>query len=280
MDNDDDTSTNAKTTSARLETEMTNDERILPPHILTDDTSEMIGRFFFGPARPGSAVAASKNVGGNTNLDSASFASAYAMITAKGKATRDKQGSNAEENSCYTDEYNGAVDSQGEDVQVTGWDQNEMDLWMNTTEKVETSKNLPIEEKVKDDWISHRRRLLELQKKRSNWDELGPRISITSEMESNRIETPFELHSMDIIEAQRILQATQATRQRIDQQSSDNDTRVRDLSKRKGGGAVIVDDGTQHWMPDSLCKQCYACEASFSLLRRKHHCRLCGMIFW
>ncbi|KAL7555127.1 hypothetical protein ACHAWF_018762, partial [Thalassiosira exigua] len=46
-----------------------------------------------------------------------------------------------------------------------------------------------------------------------------------------------------------------------------------------GGGAVIVDDGKQHWMPDHLCKHCYSCEAPFTLLRRKHHCRVCGMIF-
>ena len=42
---------------------------------------------------------------------------------------------------------------------------------------------------------------------------------------------------------------------------------------------MIVDDGKQHWMPDNLCKICYSCEAPFTLLRRKHHCRVCGMIF-
>lgn len=46
-----------------------------------------------------------------------------------------------------------------------------------------------------------------------------------------------------------------------------------------GGGSVIVDDSKQHWMPDKLCKHCYSCEAPFTLIRRKHHCRVCGMIF-
>ena len=32
----------------------------------------------------------------------------------------------------------------------------------------------------------------------------------------------------------------------------------------------------QHWMPDQLCKQCYACETPFTVFRRRHHCRLCG----
>jgi hypothetical protein len=49
-------------------------------------------------------------------------------------------------------------------------------------------------------------------------------------------------------------------------------------SKPKGG-AVVVDDGKDHWMPDKLCRACYSCEAPFTLIRRKHHCRVCGMIF-
>nr|CCA15676.1 phosphatidylinositol3phosphate 5kinase putative [Albugo laibachii Nc14]CCA16260.1 phosphatidylinositol3phosphate 5kinase putative [Albugo laibachii Nc14] len=36
---------------------------------------------------------------------------------------------------------------------------------------------------------------------------------------------------------------------------------------------------TQYWMPDHLCKVCYDCATSFTLFRRRHHCRLCGQIF-
>lgn len=45
------------------------------------------------------------------------------------------------------------------------------------------------------------------------------------------------------------------------------------------GRAAIIDNGKQHWMPDNLCKLCYSCDAQFTLVRRKHHCRICGMIF-
>ncbi|OQR81763.1 phosphatidylinositol-3-phosphate 5-kinase [Thraustotheca clavata] len=33
------------------------------------------------------------------------------------------------------------------------------------------------------------------------------------------------------------------------------------------------------WMPDSTCKACPECGESFNLFKRRHHCRLCGMIF-
>ena len=38
-------------------------------------------------------------------------------------------------------------------------------------------------------------------------------------------------------------------------------------------------DDRQHWMPDRLCKHCYACDAPFTVFRRRHHCRLCGQVF-
>ena len=33
------------------------------------------------------------------------------------------------------------------------------------------------------------------------------------------------------------------------------------------------------WMPDNSTKTCTACSLAFSLLRRRHHCRVCGKIF-
>ncbi|KAF5732083.1 hypothetical protein HS088_TW18G00772 [Tripterygium wilfordii] len=33
------------------------------------------------------------------------------------------------------------------------------------------------------------------------------------------------------------------------------------------------------WMPDHSCAVCYDCDSQFTLLNRRHHCRLCGRIF-
>ncbi|XP_041123936.1 lateral signaling target protein 2 homolog isoform X3 [Polyodon spathula] len=33
------------------------------------------------------------------------------------------------------------------------------------------------------------------------------------------------------------------------------------------------------WVPDEVCSYCTACEAPFTVIRRKHHCRSCGKIF-
>ena len=32
-------------------------------------------------------------------------------------------------------------------------------------------------------------------------------------------------------------------------------------------------------MPDSACKECFECQTKFSLIVRRHHCRICGRIF-
>jgi hypothetical protein len=177
---------------------------------------------------------------------------------------------------------NNETDSKCE-VQVTGWDQDEMDLWKSHGDDahVESKEEIPVKEDVEEDWVSHRRKILEMQKKRWNWDELGPDVSLTTTEIPKLIDnSSFErLSSMDIIEAQRILKSTLPAQHQKPRGAADESHEGKQL-KRKGAGAVIVDDGKQHWMPDSLCKQCYACEAPFTLLRRKHHCRLCGMIFW
>lgn len=33
------------------------------------------------------------------------------------------------------------------------------------------------------------------------------------------------------------------------------------------------------WLDDNLCKECHNCNTKFTLFTRKHHCRLCGLIF-
>eukprot|EP00951_Prasinocladus_malaysianus_P021891 scaffold181927_cov28-Prasinocladus_malaysianus.AAC.1 len=33
------------------------------------------------------------------------------------------------------------------------------------------------------------------------------------------------------------------------------------------------------WVDDQACASCYECGATFTLLNRKHHCRVCGRVF-
>ena len=43
--------------------------------------------------------------------------------------------------------------------------------------------------------------------------------------------------------------------------------------------AVIKKSTVVSWMPDELCKTCYACNVEFTVFRRRHHCRMCGQVF-
>ncbi|XP_021610348.1 1-phosphatidylinositol-3-phosphate 5-kinase FAB1B isoform X2 [Manihot esculenta] len=33
------------------------------------------------------------------------------------------------------------------------------------------------------------------------------------------------------------------------------------------------------WMPDQSCRVCYECDSQFTIINRRHHCRLCGRVF-
>ncbi|CBK21583.2 uncharacterized protein [Blastocystis hominis] len=32
-------------------------------------------------------------------------------------------------------------------------------------------------------------------------------------------------------------------------------------------------------MPDEVCLSCYGCQQKFTVIRRRHHCRICGQVF-
>jgi FYVE zinc finger len=44
-------------------------------------------------------------------------------------------------------------------------------------------------------------------------------------------------------------------------------------------GEQLKIDAKEYWMPDRLCNVCYSCEDSFTMYRRRHHCRMCGQVF-
>jgi hypothetical protein len=63
-----------------------------------------------------------------------------------------------------------------------------------------------------------------------------------------------------------------------DDDSSEEESQNNNKSNDDNDGLKEEDD-RQHWMPDRLCKQCYACDTQFTVFRRRHHCRICGQVF-
>eukprot|EP00804_Cyclotella_cryptica_P008084 CCRYP_004583-RD/>CCRYP_004583-RD protein AED:0.04 eAED:0.04 QI:1013/1/1/1/0.87/0.66/9/209/1984 len=247
-------------------------------------------------------------------VSSASFGSTSSISTltsaGKGRTSREQIGDAVvtKDDNLFAEEMAIVDNPTGEESDyLTGWDQDEIDLWRSdgshfgnaSLSRLEEKSELPTEEERNEmeNWVSQRRRLMELRQKRWNWDELGPEVSLvgtgSKRMDGHFDAVPVADARYDVIplETQRIgLSAASELspamhsipRQILPREGSTKDNAVaasEKSEKRKGGGAVIVDDGKQHWMPDSLCKQCYSCEAPFTMLRRKHHCRLCGMIF-
>jgi hypothetical protein len=199
------------------------------------------------------------------------------------------------------------------------WDQDEIDLWTNSSTIAPpspTKSSVPgskiDQRKITDDIIDgtiKNKRMMDRQQKRQNWDAMVASNSPTSSLKGGRIagrgssgggggeenETFFAFERDDredissffpIIHDDNNIAHTASFSQQEQEQhmnvmppsSEEGGTDTKLLSTLKGG-AVVVDDGKDHWMPDKLCKHCYSCEAPFTLLRRKHHCRVCGMIF-
>jgi 1-phosphatidylinositol-3-phosphate 5-kinase len=41
----------------------------------------------------------------------------------------------------------------------------------------------------------------------------------------------------------------------------------------------LTESNDNHWMPDKLCRECSNCNVKFSIIVRRHHCRVCGRIY-
>ncbi|CAG8495811.1 13415_t:CDS:10 [Funneliformis mosseae] len=81
----------------------------------------------------------------------------------------------------------------------------------------------------------------------------------------------FQLHafkSKDVSDT-RSIRSVQTT------SSVGNSYSISKVIRRLRGEGVNKD----YWMADDTCRECYDCKSTFTLVRRKHHCRICGQIF-
>mmetsp|Transcript_29853 Transcript_29853/g.50945 ORF Transcript_29853/g.50945 Transcript_29853/m.50945 type:complete len:2213 (+) Transcript_29853:89-6727(+) len=318
------------------------DPQVMSPNsrFFTDDASDMIGKFFFGtsastlqsPAarHPPPTPSTLKNAGSSSSsLSTMASTASGAQYSTKnkrgiidGRLTPSGGVVVVGQKKDYSD--GSAVQQQHEETgdgttvttatPVEGrnenyssvWDQDEIDLWSNTSAIVPPSPSTmsvpgpKVDPKTMNDNNSRKR---DLQKKRQNWDALvasncSPTTSLLNgdgAMESGSGggsangtsslafgmgggEVPSLLPIMNDENLVRMTPLTQQQQSMKVVAPSFEGGDDRQAAKPKGG-AVVVDDGKDHWMPDKLCKHCYSCEAPFTVLRRKHHCRVCGMIF-
>ena len=153
------------------------------------------------------------------------------------------------------------------------WDQDEIDLWTATANtSLKTTAAVTAGE---DDRPSRRR-----GNRGQNWDAL--RSAVTQAGTAATLGTTQQLYPQQTLP---LVHPDALPAPSLSLLSTKDSSVEEKTGSGKGGaagggrGSVIVDDGKQHWMPDKLCRHCYSCEAPFTLIRRKHHCRVCGMIF-
>jgi len=113
-------------------------------------------------------------------------------------------------------------------------------------------------------------------------------ITLTSFPEPNAHDTFLNLqkqHGANVYDEQQVLSALKKkygvtiykdeTMLTLDSNTSNNgingDDKSSHMSKRK--------DRRMYWMDDNYCESCYSCGSKFTLVLRKHHCRICGQIF-
>ena len=312
------------------------DSQVISPNsrFFTDDTSDMIGKLFFGSlgstsqspvARLPSPTPTMNNAASSSSPSTMASAASGAPTTggAMAYSTKNKRGVDGRltpsggvvvvGGSQKKDYSDGAAAHQqqeesGDGVTVTTaayssvWDQDEIDLWSNASTTIvfpsPTTRSVP-GTKAEPMTNVNNTRIMDLQKTRQNWNALvasncSPENSLKGDNRfssggggsTNATLFPFGMGDREVSSFMPIIHDDNIARMgslpqqqysiKVTSPSEGGDDKQ--LSKPKGG-AVVVDDGKDHWMPDKLCKHCYSCETPFTVLRRKHHCRVCGMIF-
>jgi hypothetical protein len=192
---------------------------------------------------------------------------------------------------------------------LTAWDQDEIDLWNASSSQVLSGAAFmrsrvllaskrpvvsPISVSLDDDgmavgglvnWASRRRMHRERRRNRQDWDALAKIfVDVPSEMVAI-MSAPYSPtnafpnhHTLLSVFSDRASYTLSLSPTRMESRTRETG-RQYERARAGVGRAAIIDNGKQHWMPDNLCKLCYSCDAQFTLVRRKHHCRICGMIF-
>ena len=198
------------------------------------------------------------------------------------------------------------IENAKERDRLTAWDQDEIDLWNASSLRVLPGAVMrsrvllaskrpgvsPISVSLDDDgmavgglvnWASRRRMHRERRRNRQDWDALANiSVDVPSEMVMSAPYSPTNAfpshHAMLSVFPDRASYTLSLSPTLMESRTRETGRQYE--SARAGvGRAAIIDNGKQHWMPDNLCKLCYSCDAQFTLVRRKHHCRICGMIF-
>ncbi|XP_077992008.1 lateral signaling target protein 2 homolog [Glandiceps talaboti] len=92
----------------------------------------------------------------------------------------------------------------------------------------------------------------------------------------NILKTVFEVCASEDLEVFYVDSGRQQDAVGISNETSSQDRERRHSSRSRNSSGY---EEPPPWVPDEECSYCTSCKAPFTVIRRKHHCRNCGMIF-